>query len=432
MSASPLLDDLVVRHRAPGIRRIAWLIMTLIGLFIAWASVAQLDEVASAMGEVTPQGRIKVIQHLEGGLVTDIAVREGDTVHVGDALMTLDLGSLGTNREEIQVRIDGLELTRARLTAEANGASLSFPEAEAARRPALVQAERGAYQARASELEATLRVLADQERQRSAELRELQAKRQANLLNIRLLRQKLGMSASLLRDGLTAKMDHVQLQSDVEMLQGDISVLDQSIPRVEASLAEAHSRIDEARLSFRREAREQLSQVELDLARNRELLAKATDQQTRTEIKSPIDGIVKNLRISTIGGVIRGGEPIMDIVPSKDDLVVEVRLAPTDRGYVREGQKATIKISTYDFVRYGGLDGTVVMVAPDSTIPEQGLPYFRVLVQPHKYYLGDKPGDYRISPGMQATVDIHTGTRSVLDFLIKPVLKMKHEAFRER
>lgn len=432
MTTSPLLDDLVMRHRAPGFRRVAWAIMILLALFVAWASVAQLDEVATANGEVTPQGRVKVIQHLEGGLVTDIAVREGDTVHVGESLMTLDLGSLGTNREEIQVRIDGLELARARLTAEANGAALAFPEAEAARRPSLVQAERGAYQARASELEATLRVLTDQERQRTAELRELQAKRQANELNIRLLRQKLAMSASLLRDGLTAKMDHVQLQSDVEMIQGEISVLDQSIPRVEASLAEARSRIDEARLSFRREAREQLSQVEMDLARNRELLAKATDQQTRTEIKSPIEGIVKNLRISTIGGVVRGGEPIMDIVPSKDDLVVEVHLAPTDRGYVREGQKATIKISTYDFVRYGGLDGTVVMVAPDSTVPEQGLPYFRVLVQPHKYHLGDKPGEYQISPGMQATVDIHTGTRSVLDFLVKPVLKMKHEAFRER
>jgi len=177
---------------------------------------------------------------------------------------------------------------------------------------------------------------------------------------------------------------------------------------------------------------EELGQVELQIARTREVVAKMTDQARRTQIESPIDGVVKNLRFHTIGGVVKPGDPIMDIVPSNDSLVIEGRVAPVDVGYVRVGQKAVVKVTTYDFVRYGGLEGEVIVLAPDATSDRTGKQYFRVVVQTDKAYLGNGPAEYPISPGMEATIDIHTGQKSVLEYLVSPVLKLKHEAFRER
>jgi len=161
-------------------------------------------------------------------------------------------------------------------------------------------------------------------------------------------------------------------------------------------------------------------------------LSEATEQKIRADVRSPIDGIVKNLRFNTIGGVVQPGEAIMEIVPIGDNLVIEAKLTPTDRGYVAVGQSTTVKISTYDYARYGGLNGRVTMVAPDTSTDEDGAPYFRVLVETDKTYLGQRAGELPIVPGMEATVDIHTGTRTVLDYLLKPVLKMRDEAFRER
>jgi len=204
------------------------------------------------------------------------------------------------------------------------------------------------------------------------------------------------------------------------------------VPRARAAVNESKQRMRESKIRFNREAREELGETEQEIARVKELLTLATEQGTRAEIKSPIDGVVKNLRYNTIGGVIRPGEPILEIVPTGENLVIESRLSPIDRGYVNEGQAAMVKISTYDFARYGGLEGTVIQLAPDTTIDENGQPYFRVIVQTDKNYLGAAEGILPIVPGMQATVDIHTGKKTVMDYLIRPVLKLRHEAFRER
>jgi len=226
-------------------------------------------------------------------------------------------------------------------------------------------------------------------------------------------------------------MEHLQLEAEVDSLKGEMESLVPAIPRARAAVAEAEQRLEEARIRFRREAREETGRVEQGIARLQELLAEATEQGVRAEIKSPIEGVVKNMRYNTIGGVVSPGEAIMEIVPTGDKLVVEAKLNPTDRGYVEEGQRAVVKVTTYDFVRYGGLDGAVLHVVPDSTTDQDGAPYFRVIVETDKTYLGEE-GQLPITPSMQATVDIHTGEKSVMDYLIKPVLKLRHEAFRER
>ena len=170
----------------------------------------------------------------------------------------------------------------------------------------------------------------------------------------------------------------------------------------------------------------------MQIARVNELLNRASDQERRAVIRSPIDGVVKNMRYHTIGGVVKPGEPIMEIVPISDRLVIEAQLNPVDRGYVQEGQRAVVKISTYDFVRYGSLDGVVARIGASTNTDPAGQPYYQVVVRTNKTYLGDQQGLLPITPGMQATVDIHTGTRSVLNYFIKPVLKLRNEAFRER
>ncbi|MBM3514806.1 MAG: HlyD family type I secretion periplasmic adaptor subunit, partial [Alphaproteobacteria bacterium] len=263
-------------------------------------------------------------------------------------------------------------------------------------------------------------------------VREVAARLTSAENNLKLARERLKMSEDLLRDGLTSRMEHTQLQGQVESFQGEAAGLRESGPRAEASLSEAKDRSEELTAKFSREARELLKETELNIARTEEQLASATDQETRTTIKSPIGGVVKNMRYVTIGGVVKPGEPIMDIVPSEDTLVIEARLNLVDRGFVHVGQKARVKIDTYDFSRYGDIDGEVISVAPDSTVPENGLPFLKVVVRTDKAYVGDEADDRRIAPGMGATIDIHTGSKTVLSYLMKPVLKLKNEAFRER
>lgn len=431
-SASEKLDMLLNQNPLPSWRLVAWPIMVALAAGVIWANFATLDEVAIATGEVVPAGRIKVVQHLEGGIIQEIYVAEGDTVREGQPLMLLDLASAGTNREELQVRMDSQLLVRARLEAEAGGKELVFPEEVAKRRPAIVAAQRQAFEARRRELASTLQVMREQVKQRELEVEELNARTRAVESNYKLASERLKMSKSLLAEGLTAKMEHLQLEAEVENLDGEMRSLKPALPKAQAAVAEAQQRLEESESRFRREARDELSKTEEDIARVSELLNDANEQGIRAEIKSSIDGVVKNMRYNAVGNVVKPGEPIMELVPTGDQLVVEAKLNPVDRGYVAEGQAATVKISTYDFTRYGGLKGEVIRVAPDSSTNEDGTPYFRVVVKTDKNFLGKVEGDLPITPGMQATVDIHTGEKSVMTYLIKPVLKLRSEAFRER
>lgn len=314
---------------------------------------------------------------------------------------------------------------------EANGVALDFPKAEAERHPAFVKAERDTHEARSRELATLLAGLNEQLKQRESAVREFEAARRAKQTDLRLTRDKFNISKQLVERDLTSKLDHISLEREVERLIGEVAQLDQSIPRAVSSVQEVREAITKEQQRFKREALEQIAQVDLNIARTLELAKEATDQFIRAEIKSPIDGVVKNLKYNTIGGVVRPGDAIMEIVPSDDRLVVEAKLNPVDRGFVGVGQRALVKISTYDYARYGGLEGRVKTVAPDANT-EAGQPYFKVVVETEKSYLGNDPTAYTISPGMQAEVDIHTGTKSVLDYVLKPVLKLKHEAFRER
>ncbi len=426
------LDVLVANQSMPTWRPVSWTLMAFIALFLVWSIFARFDEVAVATGEIVPQGRIKTIQHLEGGIIEELFVQEGDIVRADTPLAQINLGQLASSREEQQIRLDGLLLAKARLEAEAEGKPLSLPQEIAAGQPQLVAAEKATHEARMQELVSTEAVLMNQVHQRERDVADVNARLQAAENGLRLSQERLDMSSDVLKDGLTSRIEHNQTQSQFESLTGEAASLREGLPRARDALSEARERVKELRLKFSREAREQLVDTEQAIARTQETLNMASDQRTRSTIKSPITGVVKNMRYHTIGGVIRPGEAILDIVPSEDDLVVEARLNPMDRGFVRAGQKTVVKIDTYDYARYGGLEGEVISVAPDSTVPEGGSPYFKVVVRTAQTHLGAPEDGYAITPGMGATVDIHTGTKSVLEYLVRPVLKLRAEAFRER
>ena len=416
----------------PAFRMLAWVIVFLLGGFLIWAHFSHLDEVSIAVGEVVPQGQIKTIQHLEGGIIQRIFVTEGIRVIAGDPLVQLDLTASSASKEELAVRLDGLQAQRIRLIAEARGKELEFPETLRQRRPDMVANESATYDARQLELNSGLEVLREQVRQKAFEVQQFKTRSEAAKNDIELARQEFAMSTDLLKDDLIPRIEHLKRQREVEALEGELKTLAVSIPRAAASLAETMERLREETLKYRRIAREELAKVEVSIAQITESLTRASDLVRRTEIRSPIDGVVKSLRYHTIGGVVRPGEAIMEIVPTQEKLVIEAKLSPIDVGYVRVGQPTVVKISTYDFARYGGLDGEVINLSADSLTDREGVTYFRVIAQTDRTYLGDSPSDLPIAPGMQATVDIHTGSKSVLQYMLKPVLKLKDEAFRER
>ena len=411
---------------------LAWVIVFLVGGFLIWAHFSHLDEVSIAVGEVVPQGQIKTIQHLEGGIIQRIFVSERNRVIAGDPLVQLDLTASSASKEELAVRLDGLQAQRIRLIAEAQGKALEFPETLSQRRPDMVANESATYDARQLELNSGLEVLREQVRQKAFEVQQFKTRSEAAKNDIELARQEFAISTDLLKDDLIPRIEHLKRQREVEALEGELKTLAVSIPRAAASLAEAKERLREETLKYRRIAREELAKVEVSIAQITESLTRASDLVRRTEIRSPIDGVVKSLRYHTIGGVVRPGEAIMEIVPTQEKLVIEAKLSPIDVGYVRVGQPTVVKISTYDFARYGGLEGEVINLSADSLTDREGVTYFRVIAQTDRAYLGDSPGDLPIAPGMQATVDIHTGSKSVLQYMLKPVLKLKDEAFRER
>jgi adhesin transport system membrane fusion protein len=281
-------------------------------------------------------------------------------------------------------------------------------------------------------LQSSLNVLDERSQQRRLEIAELEAHNRSVRRDLALVQQRLEMSSELLKEGLTPRMEHVQIEGEVEKLKGELSVLQQSIPRAQSALSELDAERAREIEQYSRRALEDLVSIETRIAELKETLTTATDQALRAEIRSPIDGIVKDLRTNTIGGVIRPGEPIAEIVPNSNDLQIMAKLDPKDRGFVTAGQKAVVKITTYDYARYGGLEGVVERVSASTSSGQQGQTYYEVVVRTDKTYLGTNEGDFQITPGMEATVDIHTGTRTVLDYMVKPVLKLQHEAFRER
>jgi adhesin transport system membrane fusion protein len=426
------LDQLQVESRALGWRTVAIAVSGLIVAFLVWAHFAAFDQFAVAEGEVAPMDKVKVIQHLEGGVIAQIFVTDGQVVKQNDPLVEVDLAISGTNKDELAAKLDGLNLSRARLLAEANNQQPSFPDDIAKRRPDQAGAELAAYHARQVELENRLQSAQDRVNQADLAVKELLSTSAATATDLQLSRKNLAMSADLLKDGLTSKMDHLEHEREEKLLEGKYNTLQSSVPKAQAALAEARRDLDDTKLKFHSESLQDLGNVEQDIARTQELLTEAQGRASRRTIRSPVNGIVKNMRYHTIGGVIGAGDPIMEVVPADETLVIEAHLSPQDAGQVKVGQPTRIKVSAFDYTKFGVLPGTLTYVGADSVNDAKGVPYFQVVIKPDRNYFGDPVEQLIIRPGMTATVDIRTGSRTVMEYLLKPVIRMRYDALHER
>lgn len=359
-------------------------------------------------------------------------VAEGDSVRAGDALLRLELDAERSNPEELLARLDGLMLARAPWAAEIDGTNPAIDEGTASRRPADARRVIQTYEARQTEIKSAIDVANKRVRQRGLAIETIETRRRAVLNDLALAEENLAIATQAANSGLATRTEELELRREVEQLLGEIDTLAAEVRQARADCEEASARLTEIRNRYAAEATERLGEIDRDIASIRETLSSAQEQTLRTSIRTPIDGIVKKMRYHTIGGVVRPGEAIMEIVPARDDLVIEARLHPRDRGYVSLGQEATVKITTYDFTRYGTLDGHLTLIGADAEDNEDGEPYFRLVVQSDKPYLGSAANPLRISPGMEAEVNIHTGTRTVLEYFLRPLLRLRHDAFRER
>ena len=426
----------VTAARIQGPRAVAILLLFGVVLFfvaaVAWAWWAEIDEVTRGQGTVIPSSQVQVIQNLEGGILKEILVREGEMVEAGQILLRIDDTGFAASLGEQNAARYSLMGQMARLTAESEGGALEFaPELMAEARQLAIN-ERKLFNARRADLKSQLGILRKQVDQREQELTELRGQLKQNRSSLVLLEEELQMTEPLVRSGVVPKINLLRLRREVNDLEGLIQSTILALPRAKSAVQEATRRIEERYLNSRSEALRELNAIKAEFAQVEQSILAARDRVVRTDLRSPVRGIVKQLNISTIGGVVMPGMNLMEVVPLDDTLLVEARVLPADVAFLKPGQKATVKLTAYDFSIYGGLTATLERISADTIVDERGESYYQIIVRTDKSELVHRGKVLPIIPGMVASVDILTGRKTVLDYLLKPILKARNRALTER
>ena len=409
-----------------------WTIAILLAVFLVWAALASLDEVTRGMGKIVPSSRVQVIQNLEGGIVKKLLVQEGDTVEKGQELLQLDDTGFASSAGEMRARLLGLRAAVARLEAEVGNKQLSFPEDIIRDAPDIVAQQKALSFARQQEIDTTLATLRQQLGQRQQEHGESQARFSKSQRSWRLADEELAMIIPLERDGIVSKVEILRLRRTASELRGEMEEASLAVERAALAIKEVQAKMDEARAMMKREAQNELADKREEASRVSQILVGETDKVTRTTIRSPMKGVVKSLLVNTVGGVIQPGMDIMEIVPVEDTLLVEAEVKPQDIAFIEPGQPAVVKVTAYDFSIFGGLDGTLEHISADTTKDEDGNTFYTIKVRTDKNHLSRHGKSLPIIPGMEASVDILTGKKTVLSYLLKPFRKMQERALRER
>ena len=401
--------------------------------FLAWAYTGQLDVVSSAGGEVVPQGKVKEIQHLEGGIVRDILVREGETVQAGQALIELETTASDASVEELELRLQSLKVDAVRLEAEATGASrLAFPEDLKNSCPRLVAQARSLFQTKLNRLQSEIEAQEDVIRQRQQDIQELTVRIDNLRDRLSLLREQIDLSEELLKENLTTRYKHLAFLKEETEITSAIEESAAALSRASSALDQARTTLKRNRQAFQEEAREQLKIVRQEADELTQRMRRVADNLQRTVIRSPVDGVVKSLAVFTRGGVVQPGVTVAEVVPASDRLVVEAHLPIGDIGFVHQGQDAVLKLPTADARRFGQLEGTVAHVSPDSFVTPRGQAFYAVRIETDKDAFEQGGLVYKLYPGMQVMAYIHTGTRTVLEYLVSPFLTSWDSALQER
>lgn len=404
----------------------------LMGIFLLWANIATLDEVARGDGRVIPSSEVQQIQNLEGGIIDEILVHEGDSVTEGQVLLRMRNIQAKADFAATMKKFQGIQAALVRLQAEADGKTPVFSAELMAGVPDSVKAEQDAFDADKRQNDSQLSVLQDQLSQKQQEVTELQRRIDDTSHVVALARDEHNMVAPMVAKGAASKKELLEVDRNIAQQTAELNGLRLALPRSQAAVKEVKSRIDSLTDDFRAQQQKILAEKTIEYNTIKQTLAAYKDKSERTEIKSPVTGKVKDIKITTVGGVVKPGETIMEVVPMEDQLLIEGRIMPRDIAFIHIGQKAVVRLSAFDFSIYGALEGRVVEISPDSITNDKGESFYRVRIKTDQTAYKRAGKVYDIVPGMQATVDIVTGHKTVMNYLLKPFIKASQTALRER
>lgn len=434
LSGQPLPEvNKALIEDAPRIVRLT--IWGVIGFFLflgLWANFAIIDEVTRGEGKAIPSSKLQKIQNLEGGIVAQIYAKEGEIVEVGDPLLRLDDTRFVSNVGETEADRLAMALRVERLSAEVEDRPLKIDEEIRKAAPSQAANEESLYQSRRQQLQDEIGGLQEQLVQRQQELREFSSKQGQYRNSLQLLRQEISMSEPLVAQGAISQVEVLRLKRAEVENRGQLDATSLAIPRAESAIKEVERKIDETRGKFRSEALTQLNEARTDLSKAQATGKALDDRVNRTLVTSPVRGIVKQLLVNTVGGVIQPGSDLVEIVPLDDTLLVEARIRPQDIAFLHPGQEAMVKFTAYDYTIYGGLKAKLEQIGADTITDEDKNTFYVIKLRTQRSHLGTDDKPLLIIPGMVASVDIITGKKSVLSYLLKPIIRARAEALRER
>lgn len=429
--ATDIRSSILAQYPRGG-RVILWTVLLLFAAGAYWASVSEIEEVTRGMGKVIPASQIQVVQNLEGGILAEILVKVGDTVKKNQLLLKIDQTRFSSSLQQNRAKYLANKAKAARLKAETSGTPFKVPSDVMKESPEIGDREQELYDSRKNELRSSMEIKQQQIIQRTNELKELNTKL-TELKKTHLLFQKeLALTKPLVAQGAVSEMEVLRLERQASEMYGDIEQTKQAIPRAQSKIEESQMAMKEVRLAFFNKAKAELNEVMSQLGEDSATSIALKDRLDRTFVKSPVNGTVNRLMINTVGGVIQPGMSLLEIVPTEGTLLIETKISPRDIAFLTPNQQATVKFTAYDFTIYGGLDAKLEQISADSITDEKGNSFYLVQLRTDKNYLGSKTKPLPIIPGMIASVDILTGKKTVLSYLLKPILRAKHMAFRER
>lgn len=424
------LSSAVLERSPAKLRLILWFWVVTIIAAVTWANFAKIDEIVRGDGKVIPRSENQTIQNLEGGIVNGILVKEGDIVKKGQILIKIDNQKSKSNYDATYFK--SLELTAKiiRLTAEANNLEFKSFDGEEIHQYLLL--EKSLHERNQLELNSKIDVLKEQVKQKENDLAVSESKVLYLIIEDKLIQEEIEIGRPLVEKKIRSKVSFLKLQREASNIKKELSTLQISIPKIDSLITEAQSKIQEAKDTFSKEAQEKLNEATAELERVYASMNALEDQVSRTNVYSSTNGIIQKVFFNTIGGVIKPGEDLIEIVPTGETLLIEAKIKPADIAFIYFKQQAKVKFTAYDFALYGSLDGHIIKISADTEVDEDNQSHYTVLIQTTQNQLmkGDK--ELPIIPGMIVNVDILTGKKTVLDYILKPILRAKEYTFTER
>lgn len=427
------VSSAMLMHSTLSTKLMLWASAAVIIWLITWAYFAEIDSLTRGQGKVIPSHQIQVIQNLEGGIVSEILVEEGEHVKKGDILVKIDDTGFLSNYAESQLRYDELEAKTIRLLAESTGKEFKVSDEIRAKSPQLIEHEESLHKSNKEQLENNILIYNRRLEQKINELREAQSRLVQLKDNFSLISREVELNRPLVKKGLVSQVEFLQLQRQANNIEGEMKSLKLSIPRLLSIIEEQKDNIKELKLNFYNTAKEEFNKARAEMSRIERINIAREDKVNRTFVRSPVDGTIKQLLINTVGGVVRPGMDIIEIVPTQDNLLVEAKIRPADIAFLYPGQRAIVKFSAYDFAIYGSLEGTLTHISAGTIVDDiDKRSYYLVRIKTDRNYLGSEDKKLNVIVGMTADVDIITGKNTVLNYILKPILRAKENTLSER